>query len=528
MDPSRRASRTVAAVILTAASLLVAPIGTGATEPPRPAIGPGVSPSAQPAREAGEGSDARADAAATTDRVLIHWESGGDLAATPTLDRPRSISEATERSAPRQVRTTSGGATIWDLGEPLGADAAAILAGLRATPGIASVEPDILLHAAESPNDPHAADLWGLAASDGVSFGIDALGAWPTTRGADVRVAVVDSGWIDHPDLAGRWLAGYDFIDVSLSVDGDGRDGDPRDPGTSCPGRDSTWHGTHVAGTIAAIPDNGIGVFGGAPDVRIQPVRVLGLCGNGYLSDIADAIRWAAGGSVPGVPANATPSHVINLSLGGVTSCPTEMRDAIADARSHGALVVAAAGNETLDASTFTPANCPDVVVVAATDQAGQRASFSDFGATVDLAAPGVGIVSAIDVGPTGPEGPGYAFYSGTSMSTPHVSLTAALVRSMVPGISPRGLEVVLTRTATAFPADPSPTAARPGDAARASWTRAPPSRGSATRVRCPGRSPARPPIRCPVPRSRSRPTPSTGTGSPPPSTGWGPVPGSR
>ena len=422
-----------------------APSRVAAASPPEPAPGPvEIGPRA-------------AGGAATTDRVLIRWTRDRDVAAV-SADRRALVASATRRSAASQVRLAAGDTTVWDLGRPLGDDADAILDDLRALPGVQSVEPDLLFQTTATPDDPLADDLWGLAPAGGGSYGIDALGAWPTTRGAGVRVAVIDSGFIDHPDLAGRWLAGYDFIsDPDLALDGGGRDSNAHDPGNACPGQASDWHGSHVAGTIGAIANNGIGVFGGAPDVRIQPVRTMGACGSGYLSDISDAIRWAAGGTVPGVPANATPSQVLNLSLGGITTCPSAMASAIADARSRGAVVVVSAGNEAIDAAQVAPANCPHVISVAATGQAGQRASFSDFGAVVDLAAPGVGIYSTIDVGAAGPAGPGYAAYSGTSMAAPHVSVAAALVRAWVPGIAPQGIELVLQRTVTPFPSDPSP-----------------------------------------------------------------------
>jgi serine protease len=150
-----------------------------------------------------------------------------------------------------------------------------------------------------------------------------------------VVVAVLDTGITEHAEFSGMTVPGYDFIsDVWTANDGDGRDADPRDPGdwvarNACyrgsPPSDSSWHGTHTAGTIGAASNNAMGVAGINWGVKILPVRVLGRCG-GYTSDIADGMRWSAGLSVTGVPANANPAKVLNLSLGGSGSCGTTMQ----------------------------------------------------------------------------------------------------------------------------------------------------------------------------------------------------------
>jgi subtilisin family serine protease/alpha-tubulin suppressor-like RCC1 family protein len=358
------------------------------------------------------------------------------------------------------VRTTSSDAAVYDLGSPLGSDATAILAALRRVPGAVSVEPDLWMTADALPNDPYASQLWGLlGAADGSTYGVDARSVWGTTTGTGVVVAVIDTGLVSHTDLAGQSVAGYDMIgDTTVSNDGDGRDPNAADPGDWCGEHQSSWHGTHVAGTIAALANNAIGVFGGAPGVKIEPVRVLGTCG-GYLSDVADGVRWAAGGTVSGIPANPTPARVLNLSLGGSSpDCTTELASAIADARSRGGVVVVAAGNGASDAAEFTPANCPDALTVAAIDSSGMKASFSNYGALVDVAGPGVGVISTIDSGTTGPAGPTYASYSGTSMATPHVTLSAALVAAAYPSLAPNAIEVVLEATTTGFASDASAT----------------------------------------------------------------------
>ena len=400
--------------------------------------------------------DQASEAVTGTDRVLVRWSTRLSAQAAGSTTRLQTFATASGRT-PTFLRFSGSGAAVYDVGSPLGLDAARILKGIGAVPGVASVEADLWMTADVLPNDPFAAQLWGLLGSaDGSPYGIDARAAWGTTTGAGVVVAVIDTGLVAHSDLAGQSVAGYDMIsDVAIANDGNGRDADASDPGDWIPAvANSSWHGTHVAGTIGALAGNGIGVFGGAPGVKIQPVRVLGV-GGGYSSDIADGIRWAAGGGVPGVPANATPARVLNLSLGGPSpSCPTEYVSAIDAARALGAVVVVAAGNAAIDAGGDTPANCPDALTVAATDQAGLRASFSNFGSSVDLAAPGVGIWSTIDSGTTVPAGPTYAQYDGTSMATPHVALSAALLAGAHPSLPPDAIEVVLGATVTAFAAD--------------------------------------------------------------------------
>jgi serine protease len=200
-------------------------------------------------------------------------------------------------------------------------------------------------------------------------------------------------------------------------------------------------------------------VAGVAFNARVVPVRVLGKCG-GYTSDIADAIIWSSGGSVSGVPFNANPARVINMSLGGSGPCGITTQNAINSARSRGTVVIVAAGNSGTDAGSASPANCTGVVTVAATNRAGGRAYYSNYGTRVDVAAPGGdtrtyggGILSTLNAGSTTPGIDSYAFYQGTSMAAPHVAGVAALMLSKTPGLSPDQIESTLKSTARAFPA---------------------------------------------------------------------------
>lgn len=303
------------------------------------------------------------------------------------------------------------------------------------------------------PNDPRWPSQWNL--SEGVGAGIAVLPAWEVADGRGVVVGIVDSGIVAHPEFRGRVLPGYDFISDAWSAnDGDGRDADPRDPGNwvtaeeaasleedgnDCKAENSDWHGTHVAGIVAAAINNRIGGAGVAPKALLLPIRVIGKCG-GTERDLIDGIRWAVGLEVDGVAPNQNPADVINLSLGGEGDCSPRLQEAINDAVAANAFVVASAGNESYDASRVTPANCDGVIVVSALAQDGGLAEYSNFGDAVDVAAPGGGSVSTIlgpiDRGSTKPTGPGYAGYRGTSMAAPHVSGVLALLRQIDPTLS--------------------------------------------------------------------------------------------
>lgn len=185
-------------------------------------------------------------------------------------------------------------------------------------------------------------------------------------------------------------------------------------------------------------------------------MRVLGKCG-GYAADIADAIYWSAGGVVSGVPANANPVQVINLSLGGRSLCPVFMQNAINFATSKNVTVVTSAGNNSEDASNFYPGNCAGVINVAATRINGGRASYSNFGRSITISAPGGDSDGAINVfgnfGAKGAEGDGYVGAVGTSYSAPMVSGVIALMLSKSTGLTPAQVKSIITSTAKPFPA---------------------------------------------------------------------------
>jgi serine protease len=416
-----------------------------------------------------------------------------------------------------------------------GMDSRTLAQRLAGVAGVASVVVDVRRKPLRVPNDPYyAAGPAVVSASGGPEAGqwylraplaatlsvgddtnqivssIDAPAAWDVTTGSSsVVVAVLDTGIRpEHPDLAGKIVTGYDMIDDKDEAnDGDGRDADPSDPGDyltdaevndknspfyqctpqnpdgSYSGEASSWHGTQTAALIGAATNNGVGMAGAAWNVKVEPVRVLGKCG-GYDSDIAAGIEWAVGNAVPGVPANANPAKVLNLSLGGsgypADSCSgTYYTTAIQHALAKGAVVVVSAGNGLDDGghALNPPANCPGVIAVAAVRHTGTKVGFSDLGSDVTIAAPGGNCVYTAQGEPclypimsasnTGTEGPAQSKYSdsfdfsvGTSFSAPMVSATAALMYSANPGISPSQVKSIMQATARVFPfrnAQPDP-----------------------------------------------------------------------
>jgi serine protease len=390
-------------------------------------------------------------AAAPSMRGAAGAKSGGAATAAPNA---------------RHLRRMSLGADVVRIDRKLDrVDAETLMRQIAADPNVEYVEVDARMYPALTPNDPNYAQQWGYSDADA---GIRANLAWDVSTGTGITVAVIDTGITNHPDLNANIVAGYDFIsDTFVSRDGNGRDADPSDPGDwspvagecypNSPVTNSSWHGTHVAGTVAAVTNNSTGVAGTAFGAKVMPVRALGRCG-GLTSDIADAITWASGGTVSGVPtlAAANVPQVINMSLGGGGACSATYQNAINGAVGRGVTVVVAAGNSNANAANFQPASCANVINVASVTSASSRSSFSNYGTSIDVSAPGSSILSTLNSGTTTPGTANYVSYNGTSMAAPHVAGTVALVQSRRTALglaryTPAQVETLLKNTAYAL-----------------------------------------------------------------------------
>jgi serine protease len=328
--------------------------------------------------------------------------------------------------------------------------------------------------------------------------------AWAVTHGSSaIVISDIDTGITSHPDLSSKILTGYDFIvDVPTANDGDGRDSDPSDPGDyvtatensnksgsffgcndngtgASVAENSSWHGTQTAGILGAATNNGVGMAGTAYDSPVIPARALGKCG-GYDSDIVAAALWSGGIAVSGVPTNAHPARVINMSLGGQEDCATKTPvyiDALTQLRNKGVVVVAAAGNDT-GLPVGSPANCkpatsdpdqtPIVIAVAGLRHAGDKVGYSDIGPQVTVAAPAGNCVNSsgaclypiLTTTNSGLTTPGSATYSdgqgnpslGTSFATPLVTGTVALMLSTAPNLTNAQVISLLKQHARPFP----------------------------------------------------------------------------
>jgi serine protease len=320
-------------------------------------------------------------------------------------------------------------------------------------PGVRYAEPNYILKPSAVPNDRLYNLQWHYPL-------INLPQAWDITTGSSgVIVAVIDTGvLLAHPDLQGQLISGYDFIsDPAIARDGDGRDPNPNDVGDLCCGASSSFHGTHVAGTIAAATNNGIGVAGVAWNARIMPLRALG-AGGGTNDDINQAILYAARLPNGSSTLPAQRASIINMSLGG-PSFSQAQQDVVTQARNQGVIIIASAGNGAQQGNPISyPAAYTGVVSVGAVTIDKTRAPYSTFNAFVDIAAPGGdssrdlnGDGYSDDVLSTlGDDSSGsvlfvYNRYQGTSMAAPHAAGVAALMKALNSGLTPAQFDALLS-----------------------------------------------------------------------------------
>ncbi len=393
-------------------------------------------------------------------------------------------------------RSIRPGLHVAAAGQPLKrAEMQQLIQQLRQDPRVEYAEIDERIQPQYSPSDPYyGSSQWNLRSSaPGVEGGASLPGAWDFGLGANaaagqgVVVAVLDTGIRPHAELAGRILPGYDFVsDTDTANDqNDQWDSDPSDPGdwvsesdraqaafAGCAVSPSSWHGTSMAGTIAAASNNGRDIAGVAPLARILPVRVFGKCG-GHVSDVIAGLYWSVG-IVPEPPAgsnrppvNPNPARVINLSMAAEGSCSQAFQEAIDKARALGALVVAAAGNHASgDTSTALPqpASCRGVIAVTAHTRRGDLADYANVHSDVTLSAPGGGsgrsqltgdgdlIIALSNSGSSSPSSDSLTQIAGTSIAAAQVSGVAALLLGLQPGWNADQIELALTRSARGFP----------------------------------------------------------------------------
>ncbi|MDK8194099.1 S8 family peptidase [Paenibacillus sp. UMB7766-LJ446] len=271
---------------------------------------------------------------------------------------------------------------------------------------IEHAEPNYYLQSSFTPNDPFFPYQYNLQK-------INAPAAWDISQSnRSVKIAIIDTGvQLNHPELAGKILPGYDYVDYdNIPEDGNG-------------------HGTHVAGIAASITNNGVGIAGAAPLASIVPLRVLDNNGQGTTGNVGNGLVYAANNGI----------QVVNLSLGGPTG-EAFLQAAVQYAWDRGAVIIAAAGNDNTS-YPIVPASYPNVIAVASTNPSDLKSNFSNYGSWVDMAAPGDTILSTY-------LGGSYAYLSGTSMAAPHVAGVAALLAA-------QGKTNAQIRDALCFASDP-------------------------------------------------------------------------
>ena len=427
--------------------------------------------------------------AGTTDRAQVQQSAAGETATNSVVTKFAGRAGL----AIREARGLIGGLNVLRIDPRPGESFEQQLERVRSDADVEFAVPDERRFPHAIPSDPLYTGQWYL--QNVQPSAINAQAAWDTSVGnAGVVIAVIDTGVLyGHPDLkraniGGRLLPGYDFItNPAIANDGNGRDSDPTDPGdwvtsaesassgtfNNCGASNSSWHGTRVSGIIGALSNNSAGVTGITWNPWILPARALGKCG-GFDSDIIDAMAWAAGRHINGIPDNPYPAKIENLSLGSSEACPASYASVVADLASTGVLVVASAGNE--GGPVDTPANCPGVAAITGLRHAGTKVGFASLGPEVALGAPGGNCVNTgagqpclFSIDTTTNDGTTTAnnftytdqfnINVGTSFSSPIVSGIAGLMASVNGNLNSAQLLARLKEGATKpFPVSADPT----------------------------------------------------------------------
>ena len=417
--------------------------------------------------------------------VKPHAEAGAQLSSALQTFDAGGLSKAA--LVPLTVgRPMSGGAHVIKLEQPVTLSEARVIAArlMHNDPSLEYAEPDRRVYPLTTPTDPGYGNQWHYFAPNGTTNkgGANLPLAWDVTKGSpSVVVALIDNGYRPHIDFP-QLLPGFDFItDPVAAHDGDGRDADARDPsdavvagecGVGTPAKTGHWHGTFMLGLLGAVMNNGQGGTGVAPTAGIVPVRVIGKCG-GLTSDVVDGMRWAAGLSVAGVPANLTPAKVMSISIGAPGACGSTFQAAVTEIVNAGTVIAVATGNGSLTNGVEAPANCSGVMAVTGHAIDGDLAHYANVAPLVALSGPGggcgkltfgstctdnsssngPGVYSTFNTGTTSPGADSYSIGPGTSAAAPHVAGVAALLLSINPTLSPAQIRAILQSSARPFPA---------------------------------------------------------------------------
>jgi serine protease len=463
-----------------------------------------------------ESTPAQAQASTSrTPQLIVKFRAAGERAALGARERVALLASDTGIPLVHQ-RSMAFGLEVVTTFRALTVDEARAEAAVVAVhPDVEVAEPDYLRHIDEPtrqtivpgpapeqtplvqklmPNDQLLQFQTYLDDSPG---GINAFAAWDVTTGSPTTViAIVDTGVTHHADLAARIVGGYNFISNPIIANGGPTRGpdfydygnwvtadDLTDPALqalitqydlTCPVMSSEWHGTAVAGIIAATANNGLFLAGLNWVSLIVIARTYGKCGDGFDSDALDGLAWAAGLSVPGVPDNPNPAQIINLSAVAdlAQGCNALWQNAVDQIFAHGVTraFVAGAGNSSVDVAERTPASCNGVIAVAATNRGGGLASYSDSGAGITIAAPGGDVTDNLyhglslqaadiaflwDSGATVPAGDSWNYGEGTSFATPMVSGVISLMLAVAPNLTPAQIVSILKASAKPFPMAP-------------------------------------------------------------------------